>query len=138
MASSDPAKVRSGEGRRHGGGRERLPGAASEHEQHEGEAGTAFVLRGFTERLRAEARQHSFGIKLWEQTDLVQAVYRTYEKLSPEIQAELPLKKVWVLVREGVEKRGHGGLGARRAVLPVSERGADQRARRPPPRATAE
>jgi hypothetical protein len=33
----------------------------------------------------------------------VNAVYRAYEKLDPEIQAELPLKRVWMLVREDVE-----------------------------------
>ena len=59
---------------------------------------------GFTQPMRNEARQHSFTIKLWDQGDLVQAVFRTYEKLSPEIQAELPLKKVWVLVREATEE----------------------------------
>ena len=59
---------------------------------------------GFTQPTRNEARQHSFTIKLWDQGDLVQAVFRTYEKLSPEIQAELPMKKVWVLVREATEE----------------------------------
>lgn len=58
---------------------------------------------GFTEAVRKEARQHAFKIALWDQTDIVQAIYRTYERLSPEIQAELPLKRIWVLVREGVE-----------------------------------
>jgi hypothetical protein len=30
-----------------------------------------------------------------------EAIYRTYEKLPAEIQAELPLKRVWMLVQEG-------------------------------------
>lgn len=55
---------------------------------------------GFTSETRREARQHAFKIALWDQTDLVQAVYRTYERLSPEIQAELPLKRIWTLVQE--------------------------------------
>ncbi len=58
---------------------------------------------GFTEATRREARQHAFKIALWDQTDIVQAIYRTYESLSPEIQAELPLKRVWTLVREDLE-----------------------------------
>lgn len=58
---------------------------------------------GFTEAARREARQHAFKIALWDQTDIVQAIYRTYESLSPEIQAELPLKRVWTLVREELE-----------------------------------
>jgi restriction system protein len=55
---------------------------------------------GFTQAVRNEARQHVFRIRLWDQTDLVRAIYRNYDKLPEEIQAELPLKRVWVLVRE--------------------------------------
>jgi predicted Mrr-cat superfamily restriction endonuclease len=33
----------------------------------------------------------------------MQAVLDTYEKLSPEIQAELPLKRVWTLVQNDPE-----------------------------------
>jgi len=55
---------------------------------------------GFTQAVRREARQHAFKVSLWDQTDLVQAIYRTYPRLSPEIQAELPLKRIWVLVHE--------------------------------------
>lgn len=55
---------------------------------------------GFTQGVTREARQETFKIRLWDQSDLVQAIYRSYDKLLPEIQAELPLKKVWILVRE--------------------------------------
>jgi restriction system protein len=55
---------------------------------------------GFTQPVRSEARQQMFKIRLWDQSDLVQAIYRTYDKLDPEIQAELPLKRIWALVRE--------------------------------------
>lgn len=58
---------------------------------------------GFTQPLKNEARQHAFKVGLWDQSELVQAIYRTYEKLSPEIQTELPLKKTWMLVREETE-----------------------------------
>ncbi len=59
---------------------------------------------GFTQPLKNEARQHVFKLRLWDQSELVQAIYRTYEKLSPEIQAELPLKKAWMLVREDADE----------------------------------
>jgi restriction system protein len=39
-------------------------------------------------------------VRLWESRDLVEAVYRNYDRLPAEIQAELPLKKVWMLVME--------------------------------------
>ncbi len=60
---------------------------------------------GFTRPLELEARQKIFRVRLWSQTEIVNAIYRTYERLSPELQAELPLKRVWMRVREetGVE-----------------------------------
>lgn len=58
---------------------------------------------GFKQTLKQEARQKVFKVKLWDQSDIVNAIYRNYEKLSPEIQAELPLKRVWSLVREDIE-----------------------------------
>jgi hypothetical protein len=36
--------------------------------------------------------------------DLVKAVYRTYEHLPAEIQADLPLKRVWMLVPEDTDE----------------------------------
>jgi len=59
---------------------------------------------GVTQPLKSEARQHVFKVRLWDQSDLVNAIYRTYDKLSPEIQAELPLKKIWILVREEINE----------------------------------
>jgi len=55
---------------------------------------------GFTQPVKNEARQQMFKIRLWDQSDIVQAIYRTYDRLDPEIQAELPLKHIWTLVRE--------------------------------------
>lgn len=55
---------------------------------------------GFNRALEREARQKIFRVRLWDQSDVVNAVYRTYEKLSPELQSELPLKRVWMRVRE--------------------------------------
>jgi restriction system protein len=55
---------------------------------------------GFTQAAIKEARQHSFRIRLWDQAELVRAVYRTYEKLPPGIQAELPLKRAWMLMQD--------------------------------------
>lgn len=58
---------------------------------------------GFTQAVKNEARQHTFSIRLWDQNDLIQAIYRTYEKLPEEIQTELPLKRIWTLVHEDSE-----------------------------------
>jgi restriction system protein len=59
---------------------------------------------GFKQAVKTEARQHIFKIRLWDQSDIVQAIYRNYERLPEEFQAELPLKRIWVLVREDVEE----------------------------------
>jgi restriction system protein len=58
---------------------------------------------GFAAPARSEARQHTFRIRLWDQNDLVNAIYRVYDRLPEEIQAELPLKQVWMLVPEDEE-----------------------------------
>lgn len=55
---------------------------------------------GFKQTVVREARQETFKIRLWDQSDLVEAVYRNYDRLPPEIQAELALKRVWMLVTE--------------------------------------
>jgi restriction system protein len=55
---------------------------------------------GFKQTTKSEARQQAFKVRLWDQSEIVNAIYRNYEKLSAEIQAELPLKQVWMLVPE--------------------------------------
>ena len=55
---------------------------------------------GFNKKVMAESRQGYFAVRLWDSRDLVEAIYRNYERLPEEIQAELPLKRVWTLVPE--------------------------------------
>ena len=59
---------------------------------------------GFTRAVLSEAKQAHFSVRLWESRDLVEAIYRNYEHLPAEIQAELPLKRVWTLVMEEPEE----------------------------------
>lgn len=68
------------------------------------EQGLLVCWGGFNRVVQSEARQGYFSVRLWESRDLVEAIYRNYEKLPPEIQAELPLKRVWMLVREEEEE----------------------------------
>ena len=58
---------------------------------------------GFKKTVLTEARTGHFSIRLWDSGKLVEAIYRTYEQLTPEVQAELPLKQEWVLVVEESE-----------------------------------
>jgi len=67
------------------------------------EQGLLVCWGGFNKVVLNEAKQGHFTVRLWDSRDLVEAIYRTYEKLPAEIQAELPLKRVWMLVQEGDE-----------------------------------
>lgn len=58
---------------------------------------------GFNKIVLNESKQGYFSIRLWESRDLVEAVFRNYERLPAEIQAELPLKRIWMLVGESDE-----------------------------------
>ena len=59
---------------------------------------------GFNRSVLQESKQGHFTVRLWNSSDLVGAIYRNYDRLPAEIQAELPLKQVWVLVSEGSQK----------------------------------
>jgi restriction system protein len=64
------------------------------------EQGLIVSWGGFKQSVVQEARQLYFEIRLWDQTDLVQAVQEAYERLDDQLQAELPLKRTWVLLVE--------------------------------------
>ncbi|MEI6321153.1 MAG: restriction endonuclease, partial [Pseudomonadota bacterium] len=72
-------------------------------QSYKAEQGLLVCWGGFNKVVLNEARQGHFTVRLWESRDLVEAIYRTYEKLPAEIQADLPLKRVWMLVQEGDE-----------------------------------
>ena len=55
---------------------------------------------GFTSAVYQEAHHKFFSIRLWEPDDLLQAIFRNYDKFSDELKAELPLKRIWALVAE--------------------------------------
>ena len=64
------------------------------------EQGLLVSWGGFNKVVLTESRQSHFLVRLWDSRDLVEAIYRNYERLSAEIQAELPLKRVWMPVAE--------------------------------------
>lgn len=67
---------------------------------YKAEQGLLVCWGGFNKVVLAEAKQGHFTVRLWESRDVVEAIYRTYEHLPAEIQADLPLKRVWMLVPE--------------------------------------
>lgn len=70
---------------------------------YKAEQGLLVCWGGFNKIVATEAKQGHFMVRLWDSRDLVEAIYRTYERLPAEIQAELPLKRVWMLVQEPPE-----------------------------------
>lgn len=58
---------------------------------------------GFNAKMPAEEREQFFTIRLWDSGKLIKAILENYEAISPEIQAELPLKRIWVLVQDAPE-----------------------------------
>jgi restriction system protein len=67
---------------------------------YKAEQGLLVCWGGFKKMVLAEAKQGHFTVRLWESRDVVEAIYRTYDHLPAEIQADLPLKRVWMLVPE--------------------------------------
>jgi restriction system protein len=55
---------------------------------------------GFKTSVFAESRKLFFEIRLWDADDLIEALAETYGHLPDDLQAELPLKRVWALVLE--------------------------------------
>ena len=64
------------------------------------EQGLLVSWGGFNKVIQREARIGHFSVRLWDSGDLVKAIYRTYERLSDDVKAELPLKRGWMLVAE--------------------------------------
>ena len=67
------------------------------------EQGLLVSWGGFTKPLTNDARNDFFKVRLWDQGDVVDAVLQNYDRLGDEIKAELPLKKIWILVNDDGE-----------------------------------
>jgi len=55
---------------------------------------------GFKKSVLKEARTSFFSIRLWDAGDLLEAILKNYERIPADLQAELPLKRIWALVLE--------------------------------------
>ena len=64
------------------------------------EQGLLVCWGGFNKAVLQESKQSHFTVRLWDSGSLVEAVFRTYESLPAEIQAEIPLQRVWMMVPE--------------------------------------
>jgi restriction system protein len=55
---------------------------------------------GFHPNVLKEARDEFFSIRLWSLNDIVENIFKYYDKFSDELKAEMPLKRMWILVEE--------------------------------------
>ncbi|MHB8423181.1 MAG: restriction endonuclease [Leptospirales bacterium] len=60
---------------------------------------------GFKKSLTTkEIAKHFFGVRFWNGGDLIRMILAHYDKFPKEIQAELPLKRIWTLVPDDTEE----------------------------------
>jgi restriction system protein len=52
---------------------------------------------GLTKQARDMLRHQHLRVRVWEATDVVDAVLGNYDRLPDEIQTHLALKRIWVL-----------------------------------------
>lgn len=59
---------------------------------------------GFNNVVEREAKTEHFRLRLWDSEDLMNAIFANYEKFDEELRAELPMKKIWLLVQDPNEE----------------------------------
>lgn len=64
------------------------------------EYGLLVSWNGFKDSVSREEGNKFFKIRLWDSTDVIRELFENYEKLSPSIRAEIPLKQIWILSQE--------------------------------------
>jgi len=55
---------------------------------------------GYSGAVPKETATKFFEIRLWNADDLIQMIQTNYDKIPDEIKADLPLKRIWILVPE--------------------------------------
>jgi restriction system protein len=68
--------------------------------QFSAEQGLLVAWGGVTKPLSKEAQRLFFEIRIWDSKEVVRMLQQNYDLLSEEIQADLPLKRIWVLAEQ--------------------------------------
>lgn len=64
------------------------------------EYGLLVSWSGFKDSVAKEEAKQFFRIRLWDSNDVIKELFNNYERLSPSIKAEIPLKQIWILDEE--------------------------------------
>lgn len=75
---------------------DRLRGAL---EKFDADNGLLVSLNGFKSGVKKQCRDAFFKIRLWDEDDLLEALFEVYDKLPEAIQAQMPLQRNWILVQ---------------------------------------
>lgn len=67
---------------------------------HKADQGLLVSWGGFKSTVLKEMPKEFFTIRLWDAGTLVRMILGNYDRLPEEIKAELPLKRIWVLVQD--------------------------------------
>ena len=67
------------------------------------EYGLLISWNGFKTSVEKERGNQFFSIRLWDSNDVINELFDNYEKLSPEIQTEIPLKRIWMLNNDEID-----------------------------------
>jgi len=62
------------------------------------ELGLLVSWSGFNSKVLSEANEEFFFIRLWTADDILENIFKYYDKFSDEFKAELPLKRFWLFV----------------------------------------
>jgi restriction system protein len=52
---------------------------------------------GFKSNVQKELAASFFRVRLWSQTEILDAIFEVYDRLDEELKAELPLKRIWTV-----------------------------------------
>jgi restriction system protein len=64
---------------------------------HGADQGLLVAWGGLSKAARDALKTHEFRIRVWEAADVVDALLRSYERLSDDIKSKLPLKRIWMV-----------------------------------------
>jgi restriction system protein len=65
--------------------------------------GLLVSIGGVNSVAQKELDNNFFKLRLWQMPDLLRALFRTYNDLSDETRAKLPLKQIWAPIPGGGE-----------------------------------